>query len=115
MKPFNTLFLLILLPYVAGCAGVDAAMQYRETTMVEFPVAGHDWRIFDKATENRLMITPSLGRSMTTGLPGGDIPKPEYESAVEAWLLDRHQPMKCVVKDGYPILPPQWEFKYHCL
>jgi hypothetical protein len=78
------------------------------------------WRIFDKPTEGRLMITPSLGRSaaggalrgLTLGAADTDIPKPEYQQAVEGWLVSEGR--VCKVSDGYKITRPQWEFKYSC-
>ena len=41
-----------------------------------------------------------------------DIPKSEYQSAIEAWL--QYTGRSCVVTDGYKLVRPQWEFKYRC-
>lgn len=99
---------------LAGCAGLNAAMQYDDVKPVKVTVRSHDWRIFDKPKENRLMITPSIGRSFAAGLPGGEIPKPEYAAAVEVWLKNRHAGKACSVIDAYVLANPQWEFKYQC-
>lgn len=88
--------------------------------LVRFMDDRDDWRIFDKSAEGRLMITPSLGRSagagavtgLTFGAADTDIPKPEYQRAVEGWLSA--QGRNCMVTDGYKLIRPQWEFKYSC-
>jgi hypothetical protein len=82
--------------------------------------SGDDWRIFDKPKEGRLMITPSIGRSagmgalsgLTFGAADTDIPKAEYQAAVEAWLVESGR--KCAVTDGYKLIRPQREFRYRC-
>ena len=95
-------------------------MQYDDVDPVHFEANDATWRIFDKPAEGRLMITPTIGESMTEGMLSGltfgaadtDIPKPQYQSAVEQWLArsGRH----CTVIDGYKLIKPQWEFKYRC-
>jgi hypothetical protein len=112
---------LMVLPAIAGCAGIDAAREYDDVQVTSFDANGHPWRIFDKPEEGRLMITPSFGRSagaglwrgLTFGAVDGSPPKPEFQSAVEAYLAS-HRPTKCTVLDGYVLLSPQWEFKYRC-
>jgi hypothetical protein len=105
---------------LSGCAGMDAAMQYDDVDPVHFQAGDATWRIFDKPTEHRLMITPTIGESMTEGLWSGltfgaadtEIPKPTYQHAVEAWLA--HTGRNCAVTDGYKLIKPQWEFTYRC-
>ena len=104
---------------LTGCAGMDSAMQYKDTPVKGFYYNGDDWRIFDKP-RGRLMITPSIGRSMGEGALSGltfgaadtDIPKPEYQAAVQAWLAQSGR--KCSVTDGYKLIRPQWELRYEC-
>lgn len=106
--------------FLSGCAGLDAALQYKGTAVVRFMDDRDDWRIFDKPKEGRLMITPSIGRAagqgfgrgITLGAVDTDIPKPEYQRAVEGWLMA--QKRQCSVTDGYKLIRPQWEFKYSC-
>lgn len=108
---------------LAGCAGMDAAMQYDGVNPVHFqsPPDGDTWRIFDKPNEGRLMVTPTLGEAMGEGFLSGltlgaadtDIPKPEYQAAVAAWLA--HTGRHCTILDGYKLIRPQWEFKYRCI
>ncbi len=105
---------------LSGCAGLDAALQYNGTTVMPYMNMADTWRIFDKPVEGRLMITPSLGRSagdgalrgLTLGIADTDIPKPEYQQAVEGWLISSGR--MCSVTDGYKLIRPQWEFKYSC-
>jgi hypothetical protein len=100
---------------------MDSAMQYNGTPLQEIQFDGHPWRIFDKPAEGRLMITPSIGRSVGEGVLSGltlgaadtEIPKPDYQAAVAAWLRTRHGGI-CTITDGYKLIKPQWEFKYHC-
>jgi hypothetical protein len=68
---------------LAGCAGIDAALQYNDVDVHAIEVGGSTWRIFDKPAEGRMMITPTFGRSAANGLLSGltlgaadtDIPK----------------------------------------
>lgn len=105
---------------LAGCAGFDAALEYTGTPVMSYMNMADTWRIFDKPAEGRLMITPSLGRAagngavsgLTLGIADTDIPKPEYQNAVEGWLISTGR--MCKVTDGYKLIRPQWEFKYAC-
>lgn len=108
----------VLLP---GCAGLGYAMQYSGSELTQFEWAGRPWRIFDKAAEQRMMITPSLGRSagqgliegLTFGIADTEIPKPDYQAAVEGFLAGTGR-ANCQVTDGYKLIEPQWEFTYRC-
>ena len=105
---------------LTGCAGMDAAEQYSNAPLVYYTNTSDTWRIFDKPTESRLMITPSLGHSAAAGMLSGltlgaadtDIPKSEYQQAVEGWFASTGR--ACKVNDGYKLIRPQWEFKYSC-
>jgi hypothetical protein len=121
MKLQSLLAIIALGMSLSSCAGMDAAMQYSDVHVQDLQANGHPWRIFDKPTEGRLMITRSLGRAMGGGFLAGlsfgaadtEIPKPEYQSAVQVWLDTKHS-TACVVTDGYKLIKPQWEFKYRC-
>ena len=117
MKKLSSIAGLLLL---TGCAGYAAALQYSGTPVVPYMNMADTWRIFDRPQEGRLMITPSYGRAAGAGLLTGltlgaadtDIPKPEYQTAVEGWLISTGR--MCRVTDGYKLIRPQWEFKYSC-
>lgn len=121
MKFRAVMAIAVLAVALSGCAGMDAAMQYNDVQIQEFHANGHPWRIFDKPAEGRLMITPSIGRAVGEGFLSGltfgaadtEIPKPEYQAAVAAWLRQKH-PGSCIITDGYKLIKPQWEFKYRC-
>ena len=115
---FVVVALAVLL--LAGCAGLDAAMEYDDTEAIHFDFAAATWRIFDKPAEGRLMITPDMGEALAEGLlsgltfgaADGAIPKSKYRDAVVAWLA--HTKRSCTVTDGYLLVKPQWEFTYRC-
>lgn len=115
----RVLCVLLLAGALVGCAGINKALEYDDVNVQAFDWKDHPWRIFDKPAEMRLMITPSLSRASGQGFVGGltlgiadtDIPKPEYQSAVEGWLM---QTRTCQVRDGYKIISNQWEFTYAC-
>jgi hypothetical protein len=104
-----------------GCAGLNHAMEYSDVDVVAFESDGETWRIFDKPNENRLMLTPSIGRALregvaegaTFGLADPGAPKRQLQGVVESWLAAKHTG-KCEVVDGAMIIDPQWEFKYRC-
>lgn len=108
---------------LVGCgAGVKYVLdEYTGVTPVQFDVAGDDtYRVFDKPTQNKLMITPSMGRAVAMGAGQGvtfgaadtSVPKPLYERAALGYLESTGR--RCKLLDGYNVLHPQWEFKYDC-
>lgn len=111
--------LLALALLLTGCAGLDAARQYRGTELQSFVNMEDTWRVFDRPAEGRLMITPSLGTITVDALTSGpfgifhpEIPKSIYQQAVEGWLVQTGR--SCKVTDGYKLIKPQWEFRYSC-
>lgn len=120
MRLGTLLAAVVLCAALTGCAGMDAAMDYSGINPTHFTFQNATWRIFDKPSEGRLMITPTLGRAMGEGFLSGltfgaadtDIPKSEYQRAVEGWLARTQR--RCTVLDGYKLIRPQWEFKYRC-
>jgi hypothetical protein len=111
----------VLGTFLAGCAGMSAAMQYSDVEVQNIDANGHSWRIFDKPAEGRLMITPSVGRAAGIGAVSGstlgttDISptKVDYQLAAQVWLATRHS-TSCGITDGYELIRLQWEFKYQC-
>ena len=106
---------------LCGCAGVNHAQQYQGVEVERFAWDGSTWRIFDKPSEGRLMITPTILRSARAGFFSGltfgaldtDIPKPRYQGAVVSWIETSGR-SGCTVTDGYEVVRPQWEFTYRC-
>jgi hypothetical protein len=106
---------------LTGCAGMSYAMKHYSNTPVEkFSYHGKIYRMFDKPSDTRIMITPSIGDSMGQGAVKGltlmaadtSIPKPVFQEAVEAYLSQKHG--ECIIVDGYKVIEPQWEFRYSC-
>jgi hypothetical protein len=111
---------------LAGCGGgVQYAMkEYTGVEVKSFEVVDEDtYRVFDKPAENKLMITPSIGKAMGAGAAQGltfggadamDMigPKPMFEKAALGYLASTGR--TCRIIDGYIVAKPQWEFKYDC-
>lgn len=106
---------------LGGCAGASYAVnEYSGITPVSFDAGDDAYRIFDKPSANKLMITPSIGRAMAMGAGSGvtwgaadtSIPKPVYERAALGYLSSTGR--QCRIVDGYSVIHPQWEFKYDC-
>ncbi len=120
VRLLRALSILVATVALAGCAGMDAANEYSGISPVEFSWDGNDWRIFDKPDEGRLMITPSVGNALGTGLIEGltfgaadrDIPKPRYQKVIMAWWVQNNR--TCKITDGYKLISVQWEFTYTC-
>lgn len=118
------LALPILIMTVAGCSPAMqyARSEYQGVDVQEIAVPGDDtYRVFDKPSAGKMMITSSIGFSArqtiaqgtTFGTVGGFNPKPRFEAAAVAWLKGTGRET-CRITDGYLLQQPQWEFKYDC-
>lgn len=117
----KTLLAILLIPLLAGCAGIQyAASNYSDVNPVNWSYGGKSWRIFDKPEENRMMITAGIGESvgmglaegLTLGLVDADFHRNKYRDAAVAWL--ENQGRDCEETDTVLIIKPQWEVKYEC-
>ncbi len=106
---------------LGACASLDYAVdEYGNVPLVMHDYQDHTYRIFDKATASKLMITPTLGasagdgaiRGLTLGLFNNDVPEPVFHGAVESYLAGTGR--KCSVQIGQLLIRPQWEFHYQC-
>ncbi|WP_321333695.1 hypothetical protein [Breoghania sp.] len=78
------------------------------------------FRIFDKPTENRLMITASIGdaaaiglvKGATFGIADSDAPEVVYRNAAQDFLDKSGR--SCAVADISLIATPQYEVRYAC-
>lgn len=103
-----------------GCAGLSHVAQYTglEKTIVETET-GTYW-IWDKPTENRLLVASSPGatlgqgvaRGLTFGAAGGTI-KPNMTGAAAAYFAKTSR-QGCQIVDAYLIIEPEWEIRYAC-
>lgn len=105
----------------SGCASVNYIMQAYDGVPINEVTTQYDtFRVFDKPTENRMMITSSLASAAGQGFVGGLLfnptvaanPKPVFEEAAQAYLKKTGR--DCQITDGYLLINPQWEFKYRC-
>ena len=94
--------------------------EYRYIPLINFSHDNRSYRIFDKPSANKLIITPSLTMAMsdtvirnaTFGRYANPTPRDVLEAAVSAYLTTNGR--KCQITDGSLIYDPQWEFAYTC-
>jgi len=93
---------------------------YRHVPLQTFAHENASYRIFDKPSAGKLIITPSLAtamsdgviRNVTFGRYDNATSRETLEGAAAAYLARAGR--KCTVTDGALIYDPQWEFTYTC-
>lgn len=107
---------------LAGCAGMNYAMEnYNGVKVEDVGMPDDTYRVFDKPTENRMMITPSVAAAAGIGFAGGAsfgavdgvAPRPRFEAAALQYLREVGRG-ECQVREFYLIVKPQYEIKYDC-
>ena len=94
--------------------------EYRYIPLATFAHDNHTYRIFDKPSAGKLIITPSLVTAMSDGVIrnatfgryDNRTERGTLETAAAAYLA-RHG-RKCAITDGSMVYDPQWEFTYVC-
>jgi hypothetical protein len=94
--------------------------EYRNVPRTTFAFEGNTYRIFDKPSAGKLVVTPSVANAMsdqlirkvTFGTYGNAVPKASMESAVAAYLTSNGR--KCSTDSATLVRKPQWEFTYSC-
>lgn len=94
--------------------------EYRYIPLTNFAHENQSYRIFDKPSAGKLIITPSLATAMsdsvirnaTFGKYNNTTSRETLEGAVAAYLAS--QGRQCKVTDANLIYDPQWEFTYSC-
>lgn len=93
---------------------------YRYIPLTTFAHDNQSYRIFDKPSAGKLIITPSLAMAMSDSVLR-NVTFDEYnnatardtlQGAVAAYL--KNQGRKCEITGGSLIYDPQWEFTYTC-
>lgn len=107
---------------LSGCAGANYAMtHYSNVPVHSFTSSnGATFRIFDKPTENRMMITPSLAASMgggavkgiTFGMANPSSSEVVFRDAAEQYI--RSTGRVCRATDIAKVIDPQFEIRYTC-
>jgi hypothetical protein len=94
--------------------------EYRYVPLTSFAHGNNSYRIFDKPSASKLVITPSLAtavsdnviRNVTFGRYDNALPPGALEAAVAAYL--KRNGRKCQITSSSLIYDPQWEFTYNC-
>ena len=100
---------------LSGCSGLNYAMEnYQSVKPITFNYAEQQFRIFDKPTEGRLMITPSIGGAMASGATFGlaGTAQNTFKSAALAYLSSTGR--NCNASEMMLVVEPQWETFYTC-
>jgi hypothetical protein len=93
---------------------------YRYIPLTTFAHENRQFRIFDKPSSGKLIITPSLStavsdvviRGATFGNYNNTVEQQSIEGAVKAYLAS--QGRRCTVTGSSLMYDPQWEFTYAC-
>lgn len=94
--------------------------EYRNVPRTTFAYDGNTYRIFDKPSAGKLVVTPSVANAMsdtlirkvTLGAYSNAVPKASIEAAVAAYLSSNGR--KCAPDSATLLRKPQWEFAYSC-
>jgi len=106
---------------VAACAYPEYVNdEYRYVPLTSFAHDNYSYRIFDKPSAGKLIITPSLAnavsdniiRTVTFDRYDNALPPGALESAVVAYLARNGR--KCTITGSSLVYDPQWEFTYTC-
>lgn len=112
---------IVLALSLAACAAPQSISdEYRHTPRTNFTFDDNAYRIFDKPSAGKLIITPSVANAMsdsllrkvTFGTYGNAVPQKAIEAAVSAYLASNGR--KCATDSATPVGKPQWEFGYTC-
>jgi hypothetical protein len=104
-----------------GCAYPNYVNdEYRYIPLTTFAHENQSYRIFDKPSAGKLVVTPSLAtavsdtviRNVTFDRYNNTTPRETIQAAVVAYL--ERQGRKCEVTGASLIYDPQWEFTYTC-
>lgn len=106
---------IVSLLSLTACSGMSYALDnYSGVDVQKTSYMGQEFRVFDKPEEQRLMITPSVGRAITQGATFGAAATAEmtYQMAAQSFLdLSGRD---CTVGDMKLVVQPQFETFYSC-
>lgn len=111
----------ILVVALQGCAYPHYVNdEYRYIPLTTFAHENQSYRIFDKPSAGKLIVTPSLAtamsdnviRNVTFDRYNNTTARETLEAAVAAYLA--RQGRKCEITGASLIYDPQWEFTYNC-
>lgn len=116
----RSLVIALALLLAACTAPQNIGDEYRNVPRTNFTYADNAYRIFDKPSAGKLIITPSVANAMsdsllrkvTFGTYGNAVPQTAIEAAVTAYLASSGR--RCATDSAKPVGKPQWEFDYTC-
>lgn len=115
------LFPALALLCLSACAYPEYVNDdYRYIPLTTFAYDNRSFRIFDKPSAGKLIITPSLSTAMsdvmirnaTFGKYNNMTPQETLQTAVSAYLASLGR--KCNITGSSLMYDPQWEFTYTC-
>jgi hypothetical protein len=115
------LTIMLVLVSVTACAYPQYVNDdYRYVPLTSFAFENRSFRIFDKPSAGKMIITPSLSTAMsdvmirnaTFGEYNNTTERQTLERAVEAYLSSLGR--KCALTGASLMYDPQWEFTYDC-
>lgn len=120
----KAILILGLMAVLAGCGGrpggLADAMKYTPTVH-HVQMEDDTYRIFEHPDDNKLMTTPSLGKSAGAGFVQGAtlglaqaLPHEQRHEAAARRHLDNTGRQNCRIVSGYEILKGQYEFTFDC-
>lgn len=117
------LAVVVVCAALAGCAGAQYALDhYGKVKPVAFrsPSSGTGYRIYDKPTEGRLMITPTIGASFGGGAVKGatfgavNVLNSEAAYRMAAEEFTKSTGRTCRADSISLVIEPQYEVRYSC-
>lgn len=116
-----TIATLALAAALQGCAYPSYVNdEYRYIPLTTFAYENQSYRIFDKPSAGKLVVTPSLTmavsdsviRNVTFDRYNNTTARETLEAAIVAYL--ERQGRKCEITGASLVYDPQWEFTYTC-
>ncbi|MEF2550023.1 hypothetical protein VQ042_01425 [Aurantimonas sp. A2-1-M11] len=95
-------------------------MEYADVTAAYQAMPDDTYKIFDKPSEGRMLISTSLGKAMATGAVQGatlgvvKVPSdlPGMEAAAQAFFARTGR--TCTITSRDEVIQPNWELRYTC-
>lgn len=107
---------------LSGCAGVKYAMDnYTGVDPVMFSAVGRSFMVYDKPTQDRMMISASVGDAFAQGVVRGGTwgvvsiadPAALFRDAADSYLVHTGR-LNCKTEPATLVVEPQYEIRYHC-
>ena len=119
MKALHLIFLAFAASFLSSCANMQYIVsEYGETKVVKHKAPEQTIRVFDLPEKQKMMVTPTIGRSAAIGAgagatlglwqPGSD-PFP-LQKAAQHYLDSKNRNADII--SGKLLVKPQWEFRY---